>query len=108
MSEKEKTIRVLVKKPYEPVEEQIIENDLKPKQEIVGGYIQCLDSGIEDIDIIINEEGKLLGLEPNIIWSFGRDILVGNVIFSRLNWENGEFVSLTDKDIEDIKKMYGF
>lgn len=99
------TIRVLVKSPNLPVRQTNIKNDLRTKQKIVEGFIEAIPSGIDNIDIIINEEGKLFGLEPNFIY-MGCDIIVGTAIFARANWETGEYVSLADKDIQDIMEMY--
>ena len=73
--------------------------------ESVGGYVECV-SLTPTIDMWINEEGKLLGLEPNIIatellWETSRvmdDIIVGNVVFAS-NDEEGETTGLSNNDI---------
>ena len=99
------TIRVLVKFPNLPVKQANIKNDLKTKQRIVEGFIECIPSGIENVDIIVNEEGKLRGLKPNFPY-MGYDIIVGTAIFVRTDWTTGDFVSLTDKDIQEVMKKY--
>lgn len=79
--------------------------------ESVGGYVECV-SLTPTIDMWINEEGKLLGLEPNIIatellWETSRvmnDIIVGNVVFAS-NDEEGETTGLSN---DDIRYLNGF
>lgn len=82
-----------------------IENSLKTKQDYVGGLIQVLT--IEDIDIICNDEGKLMGLLPNraLLDESGEiiDIFVGNILAVRHN-EEGEFTSILSDDIRTINK----
>lgn len=87
-----------------PVEKEV--RGLEDMQKIVKGYIQYVDlgaiSGIKELngyDLYCNEEGKLDGLEPNLL--FVNDIVVGNVFISKAN-EEGETISLTDQDIEII------
>lgn len=82
-----------------------IENSLKAKQDYVGGLIQVLT--IEDIDIICNDEGKLMGLLPNraLFDESGEiiDIFVGNILAVRHN-DEGEFTSIHPEDIRIINK----
>lgn len=69
---KENEIRVLKVKPHEHPKECILENTLDALQEAVDGYIDII--GLEDdICILLNDEGKLIGLEGNR--SLGDDIL---------------------------------
>ena len=42
-----------------------IENSLKAEQAFVGGLIECT-ALTEEIDLICNEEGWLIGLEPRV------------------------------------------
>ena len=78
---------------------------MKTKQDYVGGLIQVLT--IEDIDIICNDEGKLMGLLPNraLLDESGEiiDIFVGNILAVRHN-EEGEFTSILSDDIRTINK----
>lgn len=65
-------------------------------QDIVGGYIEAIfqDDGTV---FIVNEEGKLQGLEPNI------NGLVGNIVVLRNGDE--DFISLTDDDINKYMEV---
>lgn len=88
-----------------------INNTLEALQEIVGGYIEIpflSEVFLEnEIDIIINEEGKFIeGLNPEIAIVRKRDnqiadIVYGNCIFASHD-EQGETVSLSDEQIKVI------
>ena len=75
----------------------------------VDGYIEHLNVPVLDernIDIWLNEEGKLIGLEPTIVLTNdGRmvDVVVGTVVFTRYD-DEGATLSLTDGDVDYIKK----
>lgn len=88
------------------------EDRLPQLQALVGGNIECLslDSLNKEIgvDIVLNEEGKLIGLEPNILLRekyFDRklsnkicDVVVGNAIL--IGVQDCDFVSLPENEIE--------
>lgn len=77
----------------------------------VGGYIEripitALDE--KNIDMWCNEEGKLIGLEPSIALTHNGDIvdmIMGNVVLTKTDG-NGETISLTDDDIDFVKKYF--
>lgn len=96
-----KKIRVIIKRAGEPCEVAEIENTLEEKQKIVGGYIEVVPYD-ENAIIICNEEGKLLGLKPNCMFDF--DYIAGDFIVAGDDYENGDFKSLTKKDIKRIVK----
>ena len=83
-----------------------IDNTLEAKQKIVGGLIQVVRL-TPDIDIIINDEGKLRGMPLNRIWlsEDGKplDILVGNIIVVRHCDE--EFTDILPEDCEIIERL---
>ena len=88
-----------------------VENTLKTFQELVGGYIEIpfISSKLceKGIDIIINEEGKLLNLKPSFVVMDGDkliDVIHGNVIFtSRDSYGNQK--SLTKDQFDYICKL---
>ena len=96
----ESKIKALIIKPNEYPIVQKIENTLKSLQSIVGGFIEPF--GMEDAIAIVNEEGKILGLEPNR--RYGNDILVGNTIIVGDGEE--DFISLTEEQIEKYSEMF--
>lgn len=80
-----------------------IRRDYESISNLIGGYIESVLSGINGLHIVVNEEGKLLNLTPNLY--YGReDILCGNVIFVRTN-EEGDLASITSEDEEILKDV---
>lgn len=82
--QKKETIRVIVKKPGMAPEWKIIPNELEALQREVDGYIEVIRFA-EDAAMIVNEEGKLRGLEPNFRW--GIDMIVGTAILVGVDGE---------------------
>ena len=88
-----------------------IENTLEELQKIVGGYIEfpflCKDFFENTIDVIINEEGKLIeGLRPELAIVDKRtnmilDVVYGSCIFASHD-EEGNTVSLNTEQIEIV------
>lgn len=81
---------------------------LEQMQEIVGGliepvYIQLFAE--RNIDIWVNEEGKILNLQPSCFVTNGKetvDILVGNILFTKSDNDGGT-TPLTNDDIQFIQ-----
>lgn len=106
-------MRVLVKKPgAEEVQSvEIKEDSLEDLQHQVEGYIEFVRIAKfynKGISILVNEEGLLQDLTPNIIYSADRrlSILVGNVLFTgtKVSSEGYECCSLTEEQGEFIKE----
>ena len=101
-------IRVLVKEPGKPSEVREIENTLEVFQAIVGGHIEALRIR-DDLCCYVNEEGKLLNLQPNFI--IGRqyvsnvDIIVGTAVFFRSEDDEDSEISLTLTDILYLDRL---
>ncbi len=60
-----KTWKVVVAKPGRKAEIREIPATYKALSELVGGHIELTEPVSDDTAVICNEEGKLLGLEPN-------------------------------------------
>ena len=98
-------IRVVVKNVGEPPRVQIIENELEVIQGIVGGYIETFPL-TDDIYIILNEEGKLMGLEPNLVvpcHNNQTEVIVGNVILVSI--EESDFAGLSIEHLIQLTNM---
>lgn len=96
-------MKIVLKKVNQDPEVMEIAPNLKVYQNLVGGLIDCMD--IEnDISIVFDDEGKLKGKDINLIVSKGAwtDFIVGDLFFIGIDKEEGEFVSLTDEQIEYI------
>lgn len=85
------------------------ENVLKHLQHEVNGYIECIPGenlGLPGIDLWVNDEGAVNGLPYafSIPMSHRAVPLFGNIVFARHN-DEGDTISLTDKDIKTITGM---
>lgn len=102
MNKKEKDLRIVLKKVGESPEVMNIENTLEAKQKLVDGLIEVVSIS-EDILLICNEEGKLDNLPPNLLFDY--DYIVGDCFFIGDDYKNGDFKSLTDDQIEEVKEF---
>ena len=103
-------IKVLVLNDLE-LKEKEIDNSLKALQNEVGGYIEIPSFSRKlsenNIDMIINEEGKVNRLQPQLaIYQDNKivDVICGNIIFASAN-EDGKTIGLTDEQIEIVKEV---
>ena len=81
-----------------------IPNTLSALQAYVSGLIECI--GLGELDIIMNEEGKLMHLPHNraFVNELGvLDVIVGNILVCRHD-EDGNFTSILPEDIPIIEK----
>jgi hypothetical protein len=80
----------------------------------VGGWIECVRL-TPTLDMWVNEEGKMNGLEYNpdataVFWShFGvmSDIIVGDVVFASHD-DEGNTTSLSTEEIQYLEKYLNF
>lgn len=99
----EKTIRILKIEPNNLPYEKEIANDLEGIQGEVEGLFECIY--LDDSCILVcNEEGKLNGMELNR--RVGNDIIAGP-FFIVGDSQDGEFVSLSDEQIEKYTQEFG-
>lgn len=95
-------MRAIYKYPGKDPQRVEIGNELGVLQQIVGGYIETLrisDNGI----LVMNEEGKLLGLEPNFYLGAIGDTIVGPVLVVGKNGD--EFADLPEDEAEEISRI---
>lgn len=95
-------IKVVIVEPHKNPTITTIKTKLENLQEAVGGLIEIIDIE-DDVCILCNEEGKLIGLEGNR--KLGDDILVGTFFLCGSNNE-GEITSLTDSQIEKYIQFF--
>lgn len=105
---KEKTLKVLVVRPYEyPVVEEI-EDKLEALQKIVEGYIQLVCPWKDKVGLVCNEEGKIMGMDLNreLKDEDGNkyDIIAGT--FFICGRKGSKFCSLTDEQIEKYTEIF--
>ena len=102
--EPEKSIRVLIVEPMEPPRVEIIPNTLEAKQAIVGGLIEAVYPYPENVAIVCNDEGKLIGLPLNR--RIGHDIIAGSFLVCGTDDRTASFSSLTDEQIKRYMDKY--
>lgn len=103
-------IRVMVIKPGHVPEITEIENTLKGFQEVVGGYIETvpMENIDDDLRVVLNEEGKNIGLPMNRVWKpygvggYAVDIMVGTIFIVSTHLDG--FASLTDEQIKKLEE----
>lgn len=95
------TITIIKVEPHRQPEVITINNTLEALQGLVEGYLEAVSLS-PTACIIVNEEGKLLGLTPNR--KLNHDILVGNIII--VGTEGPEIVSLTPTQIKEYKEKF--
>lgn len=105
---KENKIKVLMVEPGEHPKDVVLDNNLDALQKAVSigatyqGLIEII--GIEDgVNILCNEESKIIGLEGNR--RLGGDILTG-VFYVVGEDEEGELASLSNEKLEEYKEKF--
>ena len=99
---KENMITVLKIEVGEPPEIKEIPNELSGLQHEVGGLIECVY--LDDGSIaVVNEEGKLNGMEPNR--KLGADIICGP-FFICGDTLDGDFASLSEEQIQKYSEKF--
>lgn len=105
MSDKLKVIMIQPEKEPQIVE---IERNLEALQNAVGGFIEVIYPFEDHVGIVLNEEGKLIGLKPNRALKDEEgqlyDIIMGNFLVVGLSED--DFCSLTDEQIEKYMEEY--
>ncbi|MBR2540372.1 MAG: DUF3846 domain-containing protein [Mogibacterium sp.] len=97
-------IKAIIKKPEDEFGRLVeIENELEVFQSIVGGYIET--TGYKNLVIICNEEGKLRGLQPNVV--LGCDMLVGTIIVCGASGDEFADIPIDMRKWEQIVNMSG-
>lgn len=77
-----------------------IPNRMEAFQEMVGGRIETVTIA-ESLVLVCNEEGLLLGMEPNIhIQSVCGDFLI-------VGADGDEFVDLTEEQMNALERLFG-
>ena len=99
-------IKAIIKRPDEEYGHMTnISPRLENLQKTVNGYIEAITLG--KITIIINEEGKLQGLPPNM--PLGNDIIVGTIIVCGTQDEDFADIPITfaewKKTVDNLKSM---
>lgn len=103
-------MKVFVKEPGKGIIEKEITEGLETLQGLVDGYIEQVSYirkfSNNDITMLVNEEGLINELEPNIVILEGREVvsvLFGTVVFIGARAMDDEFSSITKEQEKIIK-----
>ena len=91
-------IKAVIQRPGQISQIITIPNTLEALQQLVGGYIETLTLP-DGFVIICNEEGRYLGLQPNVNTYAG--VIVGNIIITKAEGE--DFASLTPEQLQSAR-----
>ena len=96
---KPEKLRVVLVEPGRYAREAEIDNTLKAEQEVVGGLIDAICPWPEDKTcLILNDEGKVIPLEPNRALPEYEDVVFGT--FFICGDGGDDFCSLTDEQVK--------
>ena len=103
-------MKVLIVDPGKTPYAKEITNTLEEMQKIVGGYIQAIYPFPEEIALICNEEGKLLGLPMNraLRDEAGKiyDVISGAFFLCAAPADSDNFTGLTEEQIEKYTRRF--
>ena len=106
---REREIKVLKIEPKKAPEVVVLKNALHELQKAVSidapeiGLIEIIEID-SDVCILCNEEGKLIGLEPNR--RFFNDIICGVFYLTGQDYENGHLKSLPEHLVEYYSELF--
>jgi len=103
---KQENISVIIIEPMRLPQVATIKNSLAELQDAVGGCIEVIAPFKDTAVIICNEEAKLLSLQFNRL--IGNGIISGTFIIAGADVEDGEFISLTDSQVEEYQRMFSY
>ena len=92
-------MRILLKEPKQPLRSLVIDGSLKTLQDLVGGNIEPITLNGRSV-LLVNEEGKLNGLEPNFFLPARNDMIVGTALF--VGTQGEEFTDISQEDADTI------
>lgn len=103
-------MKILVVEPGKHPYTQKISGDLASMQAVVGGLIQAVYPFEEQVALICNEEGKLLGLPPNRVLrdDKGRvyDVICGTFFLCACPAGSHSFEGLTAEQLERYAQYF--
>ena len=101
MGERKKMIRAIIIEPDKDPRIERIHNELHALQRLVDGYIEVCPI-VEDMVMIINEEGKLRGLPKNFWMEVIGDYIVGTAVFVGVDGDEFDDVPVTLSDLYSV------
>ena len=100
-------MKIIIVEPFKKARAAEIEGTLTDFQKIVRGYIEIVRPFNDNVCLVCNDEGKLLGLPFNRpLEHNGRayDLICGT--FFLVGSKGPDFISLTDEQVKKYLKKY--
>lgn len=101
MGKRKKMISAIIIEPDKAPRIETIPNELHTLQRLVDGYIEVCPL-VEDMLMIINEEGKLRGLPKNFWMEVIGDYIVGTALFVGVDGDEFDNVPVTLSDLYSV------
>lgn len=95
-------MKILLKKVNEKPVITEIPNELQSFQDLVGGYIEVIRTGIGNTIMVCDEEGKINRKPVNFITP--HEVIVGDVCFCSASGE--DFADITEEQADEIIKKF--
>lgn len=96
-------MRVLLVEPGVQPREVVLVHSLEAMQHVVGGLIQAIYPFEDEVALVCNDEGKILGLPLNRRL-FDYDIIAGTFFICGLG--ESDFASLTPEQVKKYRQMF--
>lgn len=101
MGKRKKMISAIIIEPGKDPRMETIHNELHTLQRLVDGYIEVCPL-VEDMVMIINEDGKLRGLPKNFWMKVIGDYIVGTAVFVGVDGDEFDNVPVTLSDLYSV------
>lgn len=104
-------MNIVIVEPGASPRTAVISHDLPSMQAVVGGLIQAIYPFEEEVALICNDEGKLMGLPPNRVLRHPKtdeiyDIVVGTFFLCAAPADSENFESLTEEQLQRYTKYF--
>ena len=104
-------MRILLVEPGKSPKKADVGSSLQDMQNVVGGLIQAIYPFDEEVALICNDEGKLMGLPPNRVLRHPAsgeiyDVVVGTFFLCAAPADSENFESLTEEQIQRYTKYF--
>ena len=101
MGKRKKMIWAIIIEPDKAPRMETIYNELHALQRLVDGYIEVCPI-VEDMVMIVNDEGKLRGLPKNVWMEVIGDYIVGTAVFVGVDGDEFDDVPVTLSDLYSV------
>lgn len=101
-------MRIVVAEPGKAAYSTTVDNSTEQSafneiRKMIGGFVQSVSfEGSSEFDLLIHEEGKLIGLVPNRFIYNGKDLAVGVMVVVKADNSLGKWIDMSDQEARMI------